>query len=94
VLVQDCIHSPEFYHDAHFVLLNYTCRCVAKSPKVVLNDEGREFRWLNFAGAKKMQLNTPTKILLEAVLRAATARAGARAIRKPATKPKRATTRV
>ena len=27
VLVQDCIHSKEFYRDAHFVLLNYTCRC-------------------------------------------------------------------
>ena len=94
VLVQDCIHSPEFYHDAHFVLLNYTCRCVAKSPKVVLNDEGREFRWLDFAGAKKMPLNTPTKILLEAVMKAATARERARAVRKPATKPKRATTRV
>ena len=94
VLVQDCIHSQEFYHDAHFVLLNYTCRCVAKSPKVVLNDEGREFRWLDFAGAKKMPLNTPTKILLEAVHKAATARTGARSIRKPATNPKRATTRV
>ncbi len=26
VLVQDCIHSKEFYRDSHFVLLNYTCR--------------------------------------------------------------------
>jgi phosphoglycolate phosphatase len=26
VLVQDCIHSKEFYRDEHFVLLNYTCR--------------------------------------------------------------------
>jgi len=32
-LVQDCIHSKEFYRDAHFVLLNYTCRCVGK-PRV------------------------------------------------------------
>ena len=23
VLVQDCIHSREFYRDAHFLLLNY-----------------------------------------------------------------------
>lgn len=69
VLVQDCIHSPEFYHDAHFVLLNYTCRCLAKKPKVILNEEGREFRWLKFADAKKLPLNTPTKILLEAVLK-------------------------
>jgi ADP-ribose pyrophosphatase YjhB (NUDIX family) len=68
-LVQDCIHSKEFYHDAHFVLLNYTCRCTAKNPRVILNDEGREFRWLNLQEVKKMKLNKPTKILVEAVLR-------------------------
>jgi phosphoglycolate phosphatase-like HAD superfamily hydrolase/ADP-ribose pyrophosphatase YjhB (NUDIX family) len=67
VLVQDCIHSKEFYRDAHFVLLNYTCRCAGK-PKVVLNEEGREFRWLSLAAAKKLPLNTPTKILLNAVM--------------------------
>ena len=45
VLVQDCIHSPEFYRDAHFVLLNYTARCIGK-PQVKLNDEAREFEWV------------------------------------------------
>ncbi len=69
VLVQDCIHSKEFYRDAHFVLLNYTCRCVAKKPAVKLNEEGREFRWLALAGAKKLNLNKPTKILIDAVLK-------------------------
>jgi phosphoglycolate phosphatase-like HAD superfamily hydrolase/ADP-ribose pyrophosphatase YjhB (NUDIX family) len=68
VLVQDCIHSKEFYRDAHFVLLNYTCRCAGK-PKVVLNEEGREFRWLTPAAAKKLPLNAPTKILLDAVMK-------------------------
>ncbi len=67
VLAQDCIHSQEFYKDAHFVLLNYTCRCTAKNPVVKLNEEGREFRWLKLAGAKKLKLNKPTKILIEAV---------------------------
>jgi phosphoglycolate phosphatase len=67
VLVQDCIHSKEFYRDAHFVLLNYICRCAAKNPKVTLNEEGREFRWLKLAEALKMKLNKPTKILIEAV---------------------------
>ncbi len=57
LLVQDCIHSKEFYKDAHFVLLNYTCRCVAKNPRVVLNEEGREFRWLPLAAAKELKLN-------------------------------------
>lgn len=69
VLVQDCIHSREFYRDAHFVLLNYTCRCPDKNPEVKLNDEGREFRWLKLADAKKLPLNTPTKILIGAVFK-------------------------
>jgi len=72
VLVQDCIHSKEFYHDAHFVLLNYTCRCAGKNPRVKLNDEGQEFRWLSLAEAKKLKLNKPTKILIESVLKSKT----------------------
>ena len=67
VLVQDCIKSPEFYHEAHFVLLNYTCVCVGE-PLVKLNEEAREFRWLPLAAALELPLNTPTRILLEAVL--------------------------
>ncbi|HEY1790094.1 MAG TPA: NUDIX domain-containing protein [Verrucomicrobiae bacterium] len=68
-LVQDCIHSKEFYRDAHFVLLNYTCHCVGKDPRVKLNEEGREFRWLKLADTKKLKLNKPTKILIDAVLK-------------------------
>ena len=66
VLVQDCIHSREFYKDAHFVLLNYTCRAVGKR-EVKLNHEAQEFRWLTPVAAKKLTLNKPTKILLAAV---------------------------
>jgi phosphoglycolate phosphatase len=66
VLVQDCIHSKEFYRDAHFVLLNYTCRC-ASPPAVKLNEEGREFRWVTAAEAMDMPLNQPTRTLLLAV---------------------------
>ena len=69
VLVQDCIHSKEFYHDAHFVLLNYTCRCAGKNPRVKLNDEGQEFRWTRLADTRQLKLNKPTKILIEAVLK-------------------------
>jgi len=78
VLVQDCIHSKEFYRDAHFVLLNYTCRCAGKNPRVKLNEEGLEFRWLQPAAALKMPLNSPTRILLEAVLRMRKAEGGKR----------------
>jgi ADP-ribose pyrophosphatase YjhB (NUDIX family) len=66
VLVQDCIHSKEFYRDAHFVLLNYTCRC-AGEPAVKLNDEAREFRWVTAAAALELPLNQPTRKLLQAV---------------------------
>jgi phosphoglycolate phosphatase-like HAD superfamily hydrolase/ADP-ribose pyrophosphatase YjhB (NUDIX family) len=60
VLVQDCLHSKEFYRDAHFVLLNYTCRC-AGEPDVRLNAEAREFRWLPPGQALGLPLNQPTR---------------------------------
>ena len=66
VLVQDCIHSEEFYRDAHFVLLNYTAHCKG-SPQVTLNDEAREFQWVTVERALEMKINQPTRILLEAV---------------------------
>ena len=66
VLVQDCIHSKEFYRDAHFVLLNYTCR-VRGATDVKLNHEAQEFRWVTLAAAEQLPLNQPTKILVAAV---------------------------
>jgi len=66
VLVQDCIHSSEFYRRAHFVLLNYVCRCVG-SARVRLNEEAQEFRWLSMDEAYSLPLNTPTRVLLDAV---------------------------
>jgi phosphoglycolate phosphatase len=66
VLVQDCIHSKEFYRDAHFVLLNYTCRCIGKTD-VKLNDEARDFRWVDPSEALEMSINQPTRTLLLAV---------------------------
>ena len=71
VLVQDCIHSKEFYRDAHFVLLNYTARVNGK-VEVKLNDEAREFQWLKPEAALKMKLNQPTRTLIEKVLNFAT----------------------
>jgi phosphoglycolate phosphatase len=73
VLVQDCIRSKEFYRDAHFLLLNYTCRCLGR-PRVRLNDEAREYRWLSVAEALKQRLNSPTRRLLRAVPQAPTRR--------------------
>ena len=65
-LVQDCIHSKEFYRDAHFVLLNYTCRSL-EPVEVRLNEEAVEFRWVTVKEAGAMKLNEPTRILLQAV---------------------------
>lgn len=66
ILVQDCIHSPEFYRDAHFVLLNYTALAMGQ-PKVILNDEAREFTWVSLKEALAMPINEPTRVLLQAV---------------------------
>jgi phosphoglycolate phosphatase-like HAD superfamily hydrolase/ADP-ribose pyrophosphatase YjhB (NUDIX family) len=66
VLVQDCIHSKEFYRDAHFILLNYSCR-VAGSDAVVLNEEAQTFQWLPLEDCLELPLNKPTRILVEAL---------------------------
>ena len=64
-MVQDCIRSKEFFKEAHFVLLNYTCD--TNSTAVTLNDEAEEFLWLPPARSlAHLALNTPTRILLEA----------------------------
>lgn len=70
VLVQDCIHSTEFYRDAHFILLNYTCRARG-ALDVVLNDEAQEYVWLPLSQALALDLNQPTRRLVEHVLNAA-----------------------
>jgi phosphoglycolate phosphatase-like HAD superfamily hydrolase/ADP-ribose pyrophosphatase YjhB (NUDIX family) len=64
-LVQDCIEPDEFYRKAHFILLNYTA--TATSRDVVLNDEAEVHRWVSLDEAAKMDLNAPTRILLDHV---------------------------
>lgn len=66
VLVQDCIESAEFFRPEHFLLLNYTC--TVKGPcDVRLNDEAQRWVWVSIEDSLKMDLNTPTRILIEAV---------------------------
>ena len=38
---------------------------------LTLNDEAQEFRWVTLAEAMTMELNQPTRLLLEEVLKAA-----------------------
>lgn len=68
-MVQDAISPEEFYKDAHFLLLNYTCQCREETPEVTLNDEAQSFRWVKPTDALQMNLNRPTRILIEEVLR-------------------------
>jgi len=67
VMVQDCIHSKEFYRDAHFILLNYTCQSCGQT-EVRLNDEARDFRWVALQQALDLPLNEPTRRLVNRVL--------------------------
>lgn len=65
VMVQDCVDSEEFHRPAHFLLLNYAAE--AGAGDVRLNDEAEEFRWVTPSEAAGMDLNRPTRRLLEAV---------------------------
>lgn len=67
VMVQDCIHSEEFYKDEHFILLNYVCRCL-NSQNVRLNEEAHNYAWLDLKEALRLPLNLPTKKLIDEVL--------------------------
>jgi ADP-ribose pyrophosphatase YjhB (NUDIX family) len=64
-LVQDCIEPPEFYTKAHFLLLNYTATAVGNA--VVLNDEAERYRWVSLEEAAGLDLNQPTRVLLDYV---------------------------
>jgi len=66
VMVQDSIDSPEFMTPQHFILLNYLAR--ACGSDVVLNDEAQEFRWLPVDEALALDLNQPTRLLIEECL--------------------------
>ena len=67
VMVQDCIEPPEFERSAHFLLLNYIGHCDSETPEVKLNDEAEAFCWLPWDEAFAMDLNIPTRILMEEI---------------------------
>lgn len=66
VCVQDCVEPPEFFRPAHFLLLNYTARLSAGRP--VLNDEAQEWQWIGLAQARQLDLNQPTRTLIDLVI--------------------------
>ncbi|MDP8999816.1 MAG: NUDIX domain-containing protein [Myxococcota bacterium] len=63
VMVQDSIDSPEFHLPLHMVLVNYHCR--VEGSAVQLNDEAEAYLWAPPADALKLDLNAPTRALVE-----------------------------
>jgi phosphoglycolate phosphatase len=66
VMAQDCIDSLEFMRPEHFILLNYVAK--ASGTDITLNDEAQEYLWVSPAEAFALDLNEPTRILLEEVV--------------------------
>lgn len=66
VMVQDCIDSAEFMRPEHFILLNYLVK--ADGLEVSLNDEAQEYRWVSLQEAFELDLNEPTRVLLQETL--------------------------
>lgn len=67
ILLQDCIEPGEFMRSAHFLLLNYTAT-VDGDGEVRLNDEAEAFRWVPLERCLDLDLNEPTRVLVEAVI--------------------------
>ena len=61
--VQEAVRSPEFYRDAHFILLNFIA--LTGDTVVTLNDEAQTYVWVTPEAALRFDLNTPTRVLLE-----------------------------
>ena len=61
--VQEAVMSPEFYKDAHFILLNFIA--LTEDTEVALNDEAQRYVWVTPEGALNYDLNAPTRVLLE-----------------------------
>lgn len=60
--VQEAVRSPEFYRDAHFILLNFVALTAA--TEVTLNDEAEAHVWVRPEEALSLNLNGPTRTLV------------------------------
>jgi len=65
LLVQEAVFSPEFHTRKHFLLVNLRGR--AHSKAVRLNYEAQAYAWVKPEAALAMELNQPTRYLIEAV---------------------------
>ncbi len=65
--VIDCIQPPEFFKKAHFLLLTYTAQTATEADAVTLNEEADRFRWVTPEAALSLNLNGPSRALLDHV---------------------------
>lgn len=63
LILQEIIHPEDFHEDTHFVSVNYMA--TAKTRDVKLNDEADEYCWARPDECLGMDLNKPTRELLE-----------------------------
>ena len=61
--VFEAVDHPEFHRSAHFVLLDFVAR--SDGEDVTLNDEAQAHAWLTPAEALVLDLNQPTRGLIE-----------------------------
>jgi len=59
----EAVEHPQFHRPAHFVLLNFVARSV--DEQVVLNDEAQAYAWMSPDEALALDLNHPTRALVE-----------------------------
>ena len=69
VLAQDVVFSEEFYKPKHFIFLNYRCKTDNHPEDVILNEEAQSFEWVLPENALNMDLNTPTRLLIEEIMK-------------------------
>lgn len=61
--IDECIEPEEFYCRAHLIILFYLCR-ILRFAESRLNGEAYEACWVSVEEALNMQLNTPTRRLI------------------------------
>lgn len=64
VVMQDSVFSEEFHQPKHFIFLNYKC-FTNNANEIILNDEAHEYIWVNKEKALELDLNIPTRKLIE-----------------------------
>ena len=69
-LLQEAVCDPQFYREAHFILINYYA--TSEQTTITPNAEIEEWAWVSTEAALKYPLNTYTRILIEQYLAAMT----------------------